>query len=88
MVQQLAAMTGTKLVVLNLSQQTDSSDLLGGFRPIQVFSPAATHLSPLRLMELYMNAMAGPTFHDTLAGKVPWTFRSNLATGRQPRVSS
>lgn len=26
---------GAKLVVLNLSQQTDSSDLLGGFRPVQ-----------------------------------------------------
>ena len=26
---------GAPLVVLNLSQQTDSSDLLGGFRPVQ-----------------------------------------------------
>lgn len=26
---------GAKLVVLNLSQQTDSGDLLGGFRPVQ-----------------------------------------------------
>ena len=25
---------GTKLVVLNLSQQTDSADLLGGFQPV------------------------------------------------------
>lgn len=36
MVQQLAQATGTELVVLNLSQQTDSSDLLGGFRPVEV----------------------------------------------------
>lgn len=26
---------GANLVVLNLSQQTDSSDLLGGFRPVE-----------------------------------------------------
>jgi midasin len=36
MVQQLAQATGMELVVLNLSQQTDSSDLLGGFRPVEV----------------------------------------------------
>lgn len=29
------------LVVLNLSQQTDSSDLLGGFRPVEAHSAAA-----------------------------------------------
>ena len=26
---------GAKLVVLNLSQQTDSSDLIGGFKPVE-----------------------------------------------------
>ncbi|GAB4814206.1 hypothetical protein N2152v2_001252 [Parachlorella kessleri] len=35
LVQQIAKQVGAKLVVLNLSQQTDSSDLLGGFRPVQ-----------------------------------------------------
>ena len=35
LVQQVAQQVGTRLVVLNLSQQTDSSDLLGGFRPVQ-----------------------------------------------------
>ena len=34
---------GAKLVVLNLSQQTDSSDLLGGFRPVE----ARDALAPL-----------------------------------------
>ena len=34
MVQYIAAHVGAKLMVLNLSQQTDSSDLLGGFKPI------------------------------------------------------
>lgn len=31
----LILQVGAKLVVLNLSQQTDSGDLLGGFRPVQ-----------------------------------------------------
>ena len=41
---------GAKLVVLNLSQQTDSSDLLGGFRPVE----ARAALAPLlaRFQEL------------------------------------
>ena len=34
MVQHIASHVGAKLIVLNLSQQTDSSDLLGGFKPI------------------------------------------------------
>jgi midasin len=32
----LAQVTGHKLVVMNLSQQTDSSDLLGGYKPVQL----------------------------------------------------
>jgi len=35
LVQQIAKCVGAKLVVLNLSQQTDSSDLLGGFKPLE-----------------------------------------------------
>ena len=35
MVQEIAARVQAKLVVVNLSQQTDSSDLIGGFRPLQ-----------------------------------------------------
>lgn len=31
----LALQVGARLVVLNLSQQTDSADLLGGFRPVE-----------------------------------------------------
>ncbi|CAL5218660.1 g365 [Coccomyxa viridis] len=34
LVQHLAEQVGTKLVALNLSQQTDSADLLGGFQPV------------------------------------------------------
>ncbi|KDD74936.1 hypothetical protein H632_c977p0, partial [Helicosporidium sp. ATCC 50920] len=39
LVQRLAAAAGARLAVLNLSQQTDASDLMGGFRPVQ---PAET----------------------------------------------
>ncbi|EIE25917.1 hypothetical protein COCSUDRAFT_12734, partial [Coccomyxa subellipsoidea C-169] len=35
LVQQIAEQVGTNLVVLNLSQQTDSADLLGGFQPVE-----------------------------------------------------
>ncbi|KAH9381513.1 hypothetical protein HPB48_005512 [Haemaphysalis longicornis] len=43
-VQHLAELTGHPLVVLNMSQQSDSSDLLGGFKPVDV----KLLLSPLR----------------------------------------
>jgi midasin len=43
LVQQIASRVGAKLMVLNLSQQTDSSDFLGGFRPMQ----PAQAVSPL-----------------------------------------
>jgi midasin len=32
----LAQVTGNKLVVMNMSQQTDSTDLLGGYKPVQM----------------------------------------------------
>lgn len=35
-VQQLADMLGYKLTVINLSQQTESGDLLGGYKPVDV----------------------------------------------------
>ena len=41
---------GAKLTVLNLSQQTDSADLLGGFRPVQAneaFLPLLERFSSL-----------------------------------------
>ncbi|GMH33343.1 hypothetical protein BSKO_01177 [Bryopsis sp. KO-2023] len=50
LVQHIAEMVGAKLVVLNLSQQSDSSDLLGGFKPVS----AKDSLLPLlpRFVEL------------------------------------
>ena len=44
-VQHLANRTGRKLLVHNLSEQTDSSELIGGFRPVQmrhIFTPLTT----------------------------------------------
>ncbi|KAK9466820.1 hypothetical protein V1512DRAFT_275936 [Lipomyces arxii] len=35
-VQQLAASVGTNIVVLNISQQTEAADLLGGYKPVDV----------------------------------------------------
>ncbi|KAL5263839.1 hypothetical protein ACHWQZ_G005046 [Mnemiopsis leidyi] len=35
-VQQLAARTGNNLVVINMSQQSDAADLIGGFKPLDV----------------------------------------------------
>lgn len=37
-IQEIACLLNKKLTVVNLSQQTDSSDLIGGFRPIQAGS--------------------------------------------------
>ncbi|KAJ2635895.1 AAA ATPase midasin, partial [Coemansia sp. RSA 1694] len=54
-VQQLAALAGRGLAVFNLSQQSDSSDLLGGFRPVDVA------LLALRLREAF-DALFARTF--------------------------
>lgn len=34
--QRLAALSGHELIVQNLSLQTDSTDLLGGYRPLEI----------------------------------------------------
>ncbi|KAJ2722068.1 AAA ATPase midasin [Coemansia sp. Benny D115] len=54
-VQHLAALAGRPLAVFNLSQQSDSSDLLGGFRPVDV------GLVALRLRESF-DALFSRTF--------------------------
>ena len=49
-VQQLAQQMGHTLVVHNLNQQSDSSELLGGFRPValrQVFTPLVARFESL-----------------------------------------
>ncbi|EOD04726.1 hypothetical protein EMIHUDRAFT_220866 [Emiliania huxleyi CCMP1516] len=49
-VQQLASMLGQKLLVHNLSQQSDASELVGGYRPVQprhVYAPFAARFEDL-----------------------------------------
>ena len=36
MVQHLAGQVGAKMVVVNLNQQSETGDLLGGFKPVEV----------------------------------------------------
>jgi hypothetical protein len=43
---QLARLSGANLVALNMSQQTDSSDLLGGFKPVGVGEALLPLLEP------------------------------------------
>lgn len=43
---QLARLTGSTLVALNMSQQTDSSDLLGGYKPVGVGEALLPLLEP------------------------------------------
>ncbi|KAJ2862548.1 AAA ATPase midasin [Coemansia aciculifera] len=54
-VQHLATLAGRPLAVFNLSQQSDSSDLLGGFRPVDI------SLIALRLREAF-DALFARTF--------------------------
>ncbi|XP_065288386.1 midasin isoform X3 [Dermacentor albipictus] len=68
-VQHLAELTGHTLVVLNMSQQSDSSDLLGGFKPVDI----KLLLSPVReAFEELFNA----TFSQTQNAK----FLSHITT--------
>ncbi|KAJ2548861.1 AAA ATPase midasin, partial [Coemansia sp. RSA 1933] len=91
-VQHLAALTRRPLAVFNLSQQSDSSDLLGGFRPVDIAVVA------LRLRKAF-DALFGRTvsvsknaaFLDrvrTAFGKRDWRrlaglFRAAVAMGQQ-----
>ena len=51
-VQHLAGLLGKKLLVVNVNQQTDASDLLGGYRPVEVSGPCqrSPRVLPMRDM--------------------------------------
>ena len=62
-VQYLATLLGQKLLVVNMSNQSDSSDLLGGFKPVEIRALA----SPVKetfhaLFERTFNVNANETF--------------------------
>jgi midasin len=63
----LSKISGNKLVVVNMSQQTESSDLLGGFKPMQV----TQFLGPVR--EEFEQL-----FHSTFSMKQNAQFLSSL----------
>jgi len=67
-VQRLARAVNQKLTVINLSQQSESSDLLGGFKPITTRSLA------LPLVETFNDL-----FDETFSAEKNQTFQSSLA---------
>ncbi|KAJ3195669.1 hypothetical protein HK101_011411 [Irineochytrium annulatum] len=73
-VQHLASITGNRLVVLNMSQQTDSSDLLGGFKPVDsamITSPLMEKFESLfaRTFSVGSNAAFLETVRAALVGR-------------------
>ena len=55
-VSHLASLLGRPLISLNLSHQTESSDLIGGFKPIDARIPAAALQE--RFLELFGNTFS------------------------------
>lgn len=57
----VAALCGAQLVAFNLSQQTDSSDLLGGYKPVDARDSLLPLLRPfLELIRKTFTKCAGP----------------------------
>lgn len=56
LVQELARLLNKKLIVLNLSRQTESSDLVGGFRPVEI--AAAIPALAKRFEDLFCKSMS------------------------------
>ena len=50
LVQHLASLVGAQMVVVNLNQQSDSGDLLGGFKPVEVRQLAQELMDDLLLL--------------------------------------
>ncbi|KAH7340561.1 hypothetical protein B0J17DRAFT_704975 [Rhizoctonia solani] len=78
-VQHAAQLTRTPLVVLNLSNQSEASDLLGGFRPIDARVPAG------QLQETFTE-LFGETFSRKKNKSFEDAVRSAFVGGKWPRV--
>ncbi|KAL1883672.1 AAA ATPase midasin [Paecilomyces lecythidis] len=76
-IQQLATLMRQKLTVVNLSQQSESTDLLGGFKPVNIRSMAVPMLDDFsQLFEMTFSAKKNQKFLSSVAKSVAagnWT---------------
>ncbi|KAJ9193086.1 hypothetical protein DTO164E3_8051 [Paecilomyces variotii] len=76
-IQQLATLMRQKLTVVNLSQQSESTDLLGGFKPVNIRSMAVPMLDEFnQLFEMTFSAKKNQKFLSSVAKSVAagnWT---------------
>ncbi|KAI9934908.1 hypothetical protein ASPWEDRAFT_175629 [Aspergillus wentii DTO 134E9] len=78
-VQQLATLMRQKLTVVNLSQQSESSDLLGGFKPVNIRTMAVPMLDEFNtLFELTFSAKKNQRFLSSVS--------KSVAAGNWPRL--
>ncbi|OJJ47113.1 hypothetical protein ASPZODRAFT_65627 [Penicilliopsis zonata CBS 506.65] len=67
-IQQLATLMRQKLTVVNLSQQSESTDLLGGFKPVNIRTMAVPMLDEFnQLFELTFSAKKNQKFLSSVA---------------------
>jgi midasin len=70
-IQQLATLMRQKLTVVNLSQQSESSDLLGGFKPVNIRTMAVPMLDEFTaVFELTFSAKKNQKFLSSVAKSV------------------
>lgn len=80
-IQQLAKLLRQKLTVVNLSQQSESSDLLGGFKPISVRSVAIPMVDEFnQLFELTFSAKKNQRFISSVAKSLASSNWARLVT--------
>ncbi|KAE8148455.1 AAA ATPase [Aspergillus avenaceus] len=78
-IQQLATLMRQKLTVVNLSQQSESSDLLGGFKPVNIRTMAVPMLDEFNaVFELTFSAKKNQKFLTSVA--------KSVAAGNWPRL--
>ncbi|KAE8349456.1 hypothetical protein BDV28DRAFT_151862 [Aspergillus coremiiformis] len=78
-IQQLATLMRQKLTVVNLSQQSESSDLLGGFKPVNIRTMAVPMLDEFNtVFELTFSAKKNQKFLSSVA--------KSVAAGNWPRL--
>ncbi|OQD75534.1 hypothetical protein PENDEC_c007G04111 [Penicillium decumbens] len=81
-IQQLATLMRQKLTVVNLSQQSESTDLLGGFKPVSIRTMAVPMLDEFtQLFELTFSAKKNQKFLASVSKCVPsnnWVRLVNL----------